>query len=338
MSQPDQTTRSSAGDTQVPALTGRSLWADARRRLMRDRGAMICLAVILLYALVAVGVAVYEQIAEGRDDWPTFKEMADYSTGRRNRPPTLEPLMFWRKDRTDTNWQDVLGTDWAGKSVLIKTIFGAKVSMSVGLISNLIGIPLGIILGAIAGYYGGRLDDLIVWLYSTLLSVPGIVLLIALKFAFKGVRFLGLDLTGIHGLYLALGVIGWTQTCRLIRAEVMKIRELEYCVAARATGRGSFPILMRHIVPNVLHIGIINFSLGFIGAVKSEVMLSYFGLGVGVGTASWGVMINSARMDLFAGRWWELTAAVSAMFVLVLALNIFGDRLRDALDPRLRNV
>jgi peptide/nickel transport system permease protein len=118
----------------------------------------------------------------------------------------------------------------------------------------------------------------------------------------------------------------------------MKLRELDYVVAARAIGRRDLTILLRHILPNVFHIGIINFSLGFVGAVTAEVILSYLGLGVGSGVPSWGTMIDAARMDLVVGRWWELTAAVSAMFILVLALNIFGDRLRDALDPKLRNV
>jgi peptide/nickel transport system permease protein len=221
--------------------------------------------------------------------------------------------------------------------VLLKTILGAKVSLMVGFMANVIAVPLGMILGAVAGFYGRWIDDLIVWLYSTLASIPGIILLIAMKYAFRGRSVFGLDLTGIHGVYIALGVISWIGTCRLIRAETMKIRELDYVVAARASGRGNLAILFRHVMPNVAHIGIINFSLGFVGAVHSEVILSYLGLGVDVGVPSWGTMINGARMDLFAGRWWEVTSAVTAMFFLVLALNIFGDRLRDALDPRLKN-
>ncbi|HUU59818.1 MAG TPA: ABC transporter permease subunit, partial [Phycisphaerae bacterium] len=130
----------------------------------------------------------------------------------------------------------------------------------------------------------------------------------------------------------------WIGACRLVRAETMKIRELEYCLAARAAGRGRFAILLRHVLPNVSHIAIIRFSLGFVGAVQAEVILSYLELGVAVGQASWGTMITNAKMDIVAGRLWEPTAAVVAMFFLVLALNIFGDRLRDALDPRLKNV
>ncbi len=303
---------------------GRSLWSDAWRRLMRSWGARISLAVIVLYALVAVGGVVYSFVAERHDDVPTFTEMADPDNA--NEPPSLESV------------GRLLGTDWNGRSVLVKTLLGVKVSMSVGLISNLIAVPLGLLLGVIAGYYGGWIDSVIVWLYTTLMSVPGIILLIALKYAFRDVEFWGLDLGGIYGIYVALGVISWIGTCRLVRAEVLKVRELDYCLAARSIGAPGFSILFRHVMPNVLHLAIINFSLGFVGAIKSEVILSYLGLGVEVGTPSWGSMINSARLDLFVGRWWELTSAVVAMFALVLALNIFGDRLRDALDPRLKNV
>ena len=305
------------------AAGGRSLWSDARRRLVRDRGAMICLAVIMLYALVALGAVAYD-IAARYDLVPAFEDTQDYDNT--NRPPSWESPKYW------------LGTDWAGKSVLFKTLLGAKVSLTVGFMTNIIAVPLGMILGALAGYYGKRIDAFIVWLFSTLASIPGIILLIAMKYTFKGVEILGLDLSGIHGLYIALGIISWIGTCRLVRAETMKLRELDYVTAARASGRRDFAILIRHIMPNVAHLGIINFSLGFVYAIKSEVILSYLGLGVGVGTPSWGVMINAARVDLFIGRWWELTSAVVAMFFLVLALNIFGDRLRDALDPRLRNV
>ena len=292
---------------------------------MRDRGAKLCLIIITFYALLAIGAGVYNILAEHNETIPSFQEMQDYS--RTSRPPTMQD-----------GWMGMLGTDWSGRSVLIKTVLGAKVSLTVGLMANIIAVPLGMILGAIAGYYGGRVDSIIVWGYSTLASIPGLILLIALKYAFKGVTFLGLDLTGINGIFIALGIISWIGTCRLVRAETLKLREMDYVVASRACGTSSFRILLKHIMPNVFHIGIINFSLGFIGAIKAEVMLSYLGLGVEVGTPSWGSMINSARMDLFAGRWWELTAAVGAMFLLVLALNIFGDRLRDALDPRLKNV
>lgn len=301
----------------------RSLWADAWRRLRRDRAAMLCLAVILLYAMVALAGTAYDLVAEYYDAVPTFSEMTDYD--HTNLPPFK-------------SWSYPLGTDWSGRSVLVKTLLAAKVSMTVGLMANVIAVPVGMVLGALAGYYGGKTDSVIVWLFSTLASIPGIIMLIAMKFAFENVELWGLDLTGIHGLYVAMGVISWVGTCRLVRAETMKLRELDYVMAARAAGRNSFPILLRHILPNVTHLGIINFSIGFVGAIKAEVILSYLGLGVKTGTPSWGNMISAARFDLVLGRWWEITAAVVAMFFLVLALNIFGDRLRDALDPRLRGI
>ena len=319
--------------TQPPEITasgdhlvsGRSLWGDARRRILRDPWAMVCLGVIVLYALIAIGGLSYEIAAEHYESVKTFEETSDYDNT--NRHPSLESPRFY------------LGTDWAGKSILYKTLLGVKVSLTVGFMANIIAIPLGVILGALAGFYGKWIDTLIVWMFSTLASIPGIMLLIALRYAFQEAPpVLGMDLGGVAGVCIALGVVSWIGTCRLVRAEVMKIRELDYVVAARAIGTPKFIIILRHVIPNVLHLAIINFSLGFVWAVKSEVILSYLGLGVPVGVPSWGNMINAARTDLFMGRWWELTAAVTAMFFLVLSLNIFGDRLRDALDPKLRNV
>ncbi|MBS3733767.1 MAG: ABC transporter permease [Phycisphaerae bacterium] len=315
-----------ASETTNTPEKGRSLWGDAWRRLRREPSAMICLGVIAAYVLIALGGMVYTWVAEmdNEDEILPLQQMVHYE--RKDQPPRLE--------LSDA----ILGTDWAGKSTLYKVLLGAKTSLTVGLMANIIAVPVGLALGAIAGYYGKAIDDGIVWLYTTLSCIPGIVLLIALKYTFQDVTVLGLDLSGIHGLYIALGVVSWIGTCRLVRAETMKIRELDYVAAARAIGTPGPVILLRHVLPNVFHIAIIRFSLGFVTAIKSEVILSYLGLGVKPGVPSWGNMIDSARMDLFMGRWWELSFAVAAIFVLVLALSIFGDRLRDALDPRLRNV
>jgi peptide/nickel transport system permease protein len=294
---------------------GRSLWGDALHRLRRDRTAVAAFAVIVVYALVAIGASFFYQ---------GFMESTNYDI--RNQPPSAQHL---------------LGTDLFGRDVLMKTLLGAQVSMTVGLMANLIAIPLGLVLGAVAGYFGRRVDDLVVWLYTTLASIPGIMLLIALKYAFQGQvlfrdSWFEIDLSGIHGLYIALGVVSWIHTCRIVRAETLKLKELDYVTAARALGEGHARILFFHIVPNLFHLAIILFSLGFVGAITAEVILSFLGLGVEVGTPSWGTMINAARMDLVVGRWWEVTAACGAMFFIVLALNVFGDRLRDALDPKLR--
>jgi peptide/nickel transport system permease protein len=293
---------------------GKSLWSKAFARLRRDPVAIGCLAVIAAYA----GIAIIGPFVFG--GWFT-----SHNYDLRNAAPS---------------WRYLLGTDALGRSVLQKTLLGAHVSMTVGFMANVIAIPLGLLLGALAGYFGRRIDDIITWSYTTVSCIPGLILLIAIKFAFadrkifEGSAF-EIDLSGMAGVYLALGLISWIGTCRLVRAETMKIKELDYVLAARASGRSDLAILFRHIVPNVIHIGIINFSLGFVGAINAEVILSFLNIGV-QNMPSWGKMINDARMDLVVGRWWELAASVSAMFVIVLAWNIFGDRLRDALDPKLK--
>lgn len=293
---------------------GHSLWGNAVRKLRRDPTALICLAVIIAYAIVAIVSPIV---------FSHWDESYDYQM-RNAGPSPHYPL----------------GTDALGRSVLVKTLLGAHVSMTVGFMANVIAIPLGLLLGAFAGFFGRRIDDIIVWLYTTVASIPGIILLIALKFAFADRRIFGgsifeLDLSGMAGVYLALGLISWISTCRLVRAETMKIKELDFVLAARATGRSDIAILIRHVLPNVFHIAIINFSLGFVAAINAEVILSFLNIGV-QNLPSWGKMINDARMDLVVGRWWEFTSAVTAIFVVVLAWNIFGDRLRDALDPKLR--
>jgi ABC-type dipeptide/oligopeptide/nickel transport system permease subunit len=292
---------------------GKSLWRKAFDRLRRDRGAMLCLVVILLYALVAlIGPFVL-------GGWASSQNY-----DMRNVTPS---------------WRHLLGTDALGRSVFQKMLLGAHVSMTVGFMANIIAVPLGMFLGALAGYFGRKFDDVIVWVYTTLASIPGIILLIAIKFAFTDKKlfantFFELDLTGMAGVYLALGLISWIGTCRLVRAETMKIKELDFVLAARAAGRSDLAILFRHILPNVIHLGIITFSLGFVSAIHAEVFLSFINLGV-QNLPSWGKMINDARMDLVVGRWWELVSATGAIFVIVLAWNIFGDRLRDALDPKM---
>ncbi len=299
-----------------PATPGRSLWADAVHRLRRNPIAIVCFGIIVLYALVAI-LAPF-----------IFSEWeSNVNFDRLNEPPS---------------WSHWLGTDAFGRDVLQKTLLGAQVSMTVGFFANIIAVPFGMILGAIAGYYGGRVDDFIVWIYTTLACIPGLVLLLALRFAFLDKTLFTdtmfeMDLDGLAGLCIVLSIAGWIGTCRLVRAETMKLRELDYVMAARASGRGGFRILLSHIIPNVFHLGIITFSLGFVGTIMMEVLLSFLGLGV-QDLPSWGKMISEARMDLVVGRWWELAGAVGAMFIIVLAWNLFGDRLRDALDPKLKNV
>ena len=277
-----------------------SLWRDSWERLKEDKWALISLAIVIVYSLIAL-LSFANLIAA---DWA--KEV-----GASNLPPSMD------------HW---FGTDIFGRDVLLKTIRGTRVAMSVGLFASLIAIPIGVVLGCLGGYFGGWVDDFITWLYTTFSSIPNIMLLISIT------MILG---KGLFAVYVALGATSWVTLCRLIRGEVMKHKEREYVQAAGAIGAGHMRKLFRHILPNVSHIIIINTSMQFQIAIKSEVILSYLGLGV-QGEPSWGTMIDDAKLELSRGVWWQLAGATLAMFVIVLAFNILGDALRDSLDPKLK--
>ena len=280
----------------------KSLWGDAWDRLIKDKVALTSLIVVGMYSLIGIlsGLGIIAS------DWA--QEVG---------PSYAEPFQ---------NWNYILGTDLFGRSVLTKVIHGTQVAMSVGLVSSLIAIPIGVALGAVAGYFGGVIDEIIVWFYTTVSSIPGIMLLMSIAF------ILG---KGITTVYIALGLTSWVGLCRLIRGEVLKHKNREYVQAADAIGAGHTRKLVKHIIPNVTHIVIIFTSLQFQVAIKSEVILSYLGIGVS-GQPSWGTMIDDAKLELARGVWWQLAGATFAMFFVVLAFNLLGDSLRDALDPKLK--
>ncbi len=284
----------------VTKAPNKSLWKDAFFRLAKDKVALASLAVVVLYSLVAVLVS----LGIIASDWA--KEVGPSYTA-----PNGD---FW------------MGTDIFGRDVFKKIIVGTQVAMSVGLVASLIAIPIGVFLGAIAGYYGGIVDEIVVWFYTTFSSIPSIMLLISFTF------ILG---KGITSVYIALGLTSWVSLARLIRGEVMKHKEREYVQAAGAIGGGHFRKLFLHILPNVNHIIIINTSLQFQTAIKTEVILSFLGLGV-QDKPSWGTMIDDSKLELARDVWWQLAGATMAMFFIVLAFNILGDALRDALDPKLK--
>ena len=301
---------------------GRGLWTDGLRRLRKRRLAMVCFAIILAYLLLTGFIYVAEFC-----DWEVGPVKWDEKVGSEYEPP---------------NSKNIFGTDFLGRSVLRKTLYGVKISMTVAFLASVISLAIGVPLGAIAGYYRGFVDEIIVWLYTTLSSIPYILLILAFALVLKGktisLEWAGLgtfELKGITSVYLAMGLTTWVGICRLIRGEVIKHKEREYVLAARSYGCGNSRIILKHLIPNVFHIIIINFSLRFVSFIQAEVILSFLGLGE-KDRPSWGAMIDTARLDLPKGYWWEMTAATIAIFFISLALNIFGDALRDSLDPKLR--
>lgn len=231
--------------------------------------------------------------------------------------------------------KNIFGTDIFGQSVLRKTLYGTKISITVALCASFISIVIGVPLGAIAGFFRGFIDEMIVWVYSTLSSIPYILLILAFAIVLRDKTLWGHKLTGITTVYLAIGLTSWVGICRLIRGEVIKHKEREYVLAARSYGCSERRIIFKHLIPNVFHLIIIDFSLRFVAFIHAEVILSFLGLGE-ADRPSWGTMINDARIELSRGVWWQMVAATVAIFFLSLALNIFGDALRDSLDPKLR--
>jgi peptide/nickel transport system permease protein len=220
----------------------------------------------------------------------------------------------------------LFGTDILGRDVLHMTLKGARVALLIGGLTSLIIIPVALLFGVTAGYFGGVVDDAVFFIMSTLASIPGILLLTAL------IMVLGV---GTVQVCVALGVTGWVGFCRVARGETLKVRELDYVQAARALGATSPGIIVRHVVPNLMHLVVITFVLTFSGLVLSEAVLSWLGLGI---AGSWGQMIDQARDELARDPviGWNLAAASIALFGLILAVNILGDTVRDVLDPRTR--
>jgi peptide/nickel transport system permease protein len=245
--------------------------------------------------------------------------------------PAIEQLMPMPTGLRGTLYQFrlLLGTDDQGRSILLRAVYSAKIAIQVGVVVALFSVVVGALLGSAAAYYGGWVDSLVTWLYSTLSSLPQLVLLAVLSFMFLGSTFEGT----LVPIYVALGLTFWIGSARVIRGEVLKIKELEYVQAGRALGYGRLKILVQHIIPNTMHLIFINFSLLFIGAIKTEVILTFLGLGVKEG-ASWGLMISQAAPEVINGIFWQIGAATVFMLVLVMAFNIVSDALQDAFDPK----
>jgi peptide/nickel transport system permease protein len=241
----------------------------------------------------------------------------------------------------------ILGTNKVGQDVFYQSLKSIRTGLVIGTLTTLVMLPFALVLGIAAGYFRGWIDDIIQYLYTTLNSIPGVLLIAAAILMLQ--VYIGnhpeqfetvaerADLRLLF-LCLILGITSWTGLCRILRGEALKLREADYVQAAEAFGVGQIKILGRHILPNVMHIVLISVVLDFSSLVLAEAVLSYVGVGVDPSTMSWGNMINGARLEMAREPmvWWSLAAAFTFMFVLVLAANLFSDVVREALDPRMR--
>lgn len=321
----------SEGITHIAESFG--LWRELFRKLLKDKFAAISLALVVLYAGMALAVeaySIYHRIA-------LPNEQSFYNEGKmdeRFQPPSGQ------------HW---MGTDYLGRDVMLRAVAGTRTAVKIGVIASIISVAIGVTLGALAGYFGGWVDDLVVWIYSTFAAMPTLLFILAFALlvnkgflfppaalAFKKISSLMNMDPGMMAVYLGIGFTGWVALCRVVRAETLRIRETAYVQAAKSLGYRSFRIITRHVIPNLFHLVIIYFTMRFAFAIMTEVIVSYLGLGVQL-EPSWGVMIADGQERLWRGVWWEVGAATIFMFFLVLPLNILGDALRDALDPRLQS-
>jgi len=300
-------------------------WQRAWVRMKRDRAGFIALGVVLLYLFV--GALEILQIP-GKQGSRSILDVffAGIPKEKSYSAPLAATLLNSARHEPiiGRHW---LGTDVLGKDVLVQMLKACRTALVIGGLTSAIYVPLGALLGVLAGYFRRWVDDVIQYIYSTLASIPEILLLVAI------LMVLG---KGLGTMSIALGITGWVGLCRLIRGETMRQSERPYIAAARAIGQTHWKIVTRHLLPNVMHLVLISAVLGFSNIVLAEAILSYLGVGAPVGTASWGIMIDAGRTEL--GRdplvWWNITAATTALFGLVLALNILGDALRRAFDPK----
>ena len=284
----------------APAAPRRqSLWSKAAWKLRRDRTGMAALGVVLAYFIAALGVWL--------GLWATG--WADVEGGK------WDPV-------STAHW---FGTNLIGQDIFQRALYSVSTAFEVGLVVAVLSTLLGALLGALAGFFSGRwTDEGILWVMGVLDSIPFYLLVAAIAFALEG---------NPYAMHIAMISTFWITTGRLVRGEVIKLKGQEFVEAAHAIGVPEFTIILRHIIPNTLHILLVQATITFVAAIKSEVILSFLGLGVKDGM-SWGLMIAESTFEVLAGFYNNFLAASLLMFGLVMAFNMFADALQDALDPR----
>jgi len=333
----------------TPKAAPSGLWALAWSRLRRDRLGMAAVLIVLLFVIVTMATGMgglasdwSDEVGPGHAPPLTSRQAVQPASAAPDAPadpsnivdPLAEVLAEIARDKTataDTVTREgvlLLGTDRWGRDVFAKVLRGTQTSMWVGLLAAALAVVIGTAFGALAGYYGGRIDDFYNWLYSVFTSIPYLLLILAIAAV--------LNHKGTATVVLILGLTGWTGIFRLIRAEYMKHRVREYVRAAEALGASHARRMFVHILPNLSHVVLVQLSLHAVSFMKSEVVLSFLGFGVGVEDVSWGSMLGEAQSEILLGNWWQLAAATAAMALLVTAFSLMTDALRDALDPRLK--
>ncbi|MFP6882529.1 MAG: ABC transporter permease [Roseibacillus sp.] len=280
-----------------------SLWTKSGRKLLRDRAGVAAMFVVGIYGIIALLVT-FGVIAQ---DWDKLGEEG------------FEGM-------SAAHW---FGTNINGQDIFARALQGIKTAFQVGVVVAISATAIGGILGAIAGYFHRTIvDEVIMWIYGCIDAIPFYLFVAAVAFALKEVKPLA-----PYAMHIAMIATFWSSTCRIVRGEVIKIRGLEYIQAAKAIGVGPLTIIRRHVMPNTSHLLLVQSTIAFVGAIKSEVILTFLGLGVKEGV-SWGIMLSESINDVLRGHMGNFLGASGFLFVLVIAFNMFADALQDALDPK----
>ncbi|WP_434635036.1 ABC transporter permease [Chromobacterium sp. CV08] len=340
----------------APAAPSRSLWALGWQRLKRDRVGFVSLWVVLAFMALAlaswlglIGRGWNDEIAVSYAP-PTFLFQAQKADAVAHpRKPAAEPVAEGLLPSEDPIWAETqkarqnrdryvlpeakkaesltFGADQRGRDILDKVIKGTSTSLFVGFFGSMLAIVIGTALGACAGFFGRKTDDFLMWFYSVFTAMPDMLLLLA---------FAAVAGRGLGTVILVLSLTTWTGVFRLVRAEFIKLRSREFVQAADAIGASSARRMFVHILPNISHLLLVQFSLLMVGLIKYEVILSFLGFGVDVRQVSWGSMLAEVPEELMQGYWWQLAMVVVFMSLLVTAFSMLTDALRDALDPKVK--
>ena len=310
MSAPGLTARNTETIERAFDIEGRSLWTDARRRLINNRAALASIVVLGIIALMAVFVPFV---------WPYGYADIDYAhiSCAPNWWPDSHVLCF-------AGGYHIFGMDDAGRDLFIRVLYGARVSLSVGLVATLVSLFIGVSYGAIAGFVGGRLDELMMRFVDVLYSLPYIFLVIILMVVFNQNFFL---------LFVAIGAVEWLTMARIVRGQTLSVKQKEFIEAARAAGVGTLATITRHVVPNVLGPVVVYVTLTIPTIILAESFLSFLGLGVQEPLTSWGVLISEGSQYMETAPWILIFPALF-MAITLFCFNFIGDGLRDALDPK----
>jgi oligopeptide transport system permease protein len=289
-----------SGPVEKSVRPSTTFWQNAWRRLKANKLAMAGLYTIAIIVVIAtIG------------PWLSQTSYSDQNLMQANKPPSAE------------HW---FGTDSLGRDLFIRVIYGARISLSIGIVASLINLSLGVVYGGIAGFFGGRLDRIMMNIVDILYSIPVLLYVILLMVILK---------PGLINIFIALGIAYWLRMARIVRGQILSLKEQEYVLAARTIGASDWRILFRHLLPNSMGPIIITMTLAIPEAIFTEAFLSFIGLGVSAPMASWGVLASEGITSLRSYPF-QLFFPAMAISITMLAFNFLGDGLRDALDPRVR--